>query len=208
MMAVILRKNADLTKPPLVELKEIDLGCPFIQKMNFIDQLHKKYPDRIENPAQRADILPRIFYVYILTVGDQPVVVGHGRKNRAKVIFDSVEYTTFGHIKAFTVRLHALFGEEDDVFAQHLIRCESKDEARQIEADIHREFGGNSLAIPARIRDRLFQDIAERSPAWMALRMALASSFDGIGDLKKWRREGILDDKAWKIVADRLRLKP
>ncbi|MCF7785894.1 MAG: hypothetical protein K9N47_07215 [Prosthecobacter sp.] len=175
--------------------------------MSFIEILDKKYPERIKHPTQTTDILPGIFYVYILTIGDRPVVVGHGRKNRAKVIFDSVEFTTSGHIKAFTVRLHSLFGEEGAIFGRHLIPCESKDEAKQIEAGIHREFGGNSLATPPRIRDQLFHDIAERSPAWMVLRMALASSFDGITDLKKWRREGILDDGTWSLVADRLKLK-
>jgi uncharacterized membrane protein len=41
----------------------------------------------------------------------------------------------------------------------------------------------------------------------MALRIALCSSFDGISDLKKWRREGIIDDQTWEIVADKLKLK-
>jgi len=40
----------------------------------------------------------------------------------------------------------------------------------------------------------------------MVLRMALCSSFDGITDLKRWRRDRILDDQRWEQIAERLQL--
>lgn len=40
----------------------------------------------------------------------------------------------------------------------------------------------------------------------MVLRMALCSSFDGLSDLRLWRREGILQDDVWNDLKDRLAL--
>jgi hypothetical protein len=38
------------------------------------------------------------------------------------------------------------------------------------------------------------------------LEIALASSFDGLSDLKTWRRKGILDDCVWQVISKKLQL--
>lgn len=174
--------------------------------MSFANQLETLCPSCIEYPASVADIPAGVFFVYVLTIDDQPIIVGHGKKNRAQIIFDSVDSITPNHIKAMTVRLYTLFGGNDSVFARYLIRCGSKEDAKKIEAMIHRDFGGNSLKLPDTILHSLFQDLAEDSDVRMILRMALCSSFDGIADLKRWRREGILRDPIWRVIKDRLKL--
>jgi hypothetical protein len=40
----------------------------------------------------------------------------------------------------------------------------------------------------------------------MLLEIALASSFDGLSDLKTWRRKGILDDCVWQVISKKLQL--
>jgi hypothetical protein len=42
--------------------------------------------------------------------------------------------------------------------------------------------------------------------AKMLLEIALASSFDGLSDLKTWRRKGILDDCVWQVISKKLQL--
>ena len=89
--------------------------------------------DRFESPQEKVkelsgvdDILPGVYCVYILTIGNNPVVVGHGKKNRARVIFDNRDTITPGHIKAIIVRLYTLFGSGDANSKRYLIECESK----------------------------------------------------------------------------------
>ncbi len=174
--------------------------------MTFSDQLSQAFPNRVERPRAVSDIPAGVFFVYILTINDRPIVAGHGKKNRARVIFDSSELVTGSHIKAMPVRLYTLFGGDDPAFARYLIRCASKDEAKKIELEIHRKFGGNTRSMPSEMQRKLFSGLVPHTPAWMVLRMALSSSFDGISDLKKWRREGILDDETWAVIADKLKL--
>ncbi len=89
--------------------------------MNFFDQLEVRYPGRVERPTEASDIRSDFFYVYILTIGEQPIIVGHGKRNRARVIFDSETSTTPNHIKALTVRLHLLFANAGSVYGRYLI---------------------------------------------------------------------------------------
>jgi len=174
--------------------------------MTFFDQLESRYPRIVERPADASEIRTGIFYVYILTIDEQPIIVGHGKRNRARVIFDSETSITANHIKALTVRLHVLFAHEGAKYGWYLIQCDSKEEAQEKEAALHREFGGNTLKLPEGIHENLFRDFAEDSPARMVIRMALCSSFDGITDLKRWRRAGILEDSIWGEITERLRL--
>jgi len=172
-----------------------------------IEELEKLYPNRISQPKSVCEIpLPPKYLVYILANEGCPIVVGHGRKGRAKVIFDSESDITFSHIKSTIVRLYILF-RGDSKFSRFLIQCDSKTDAKNIETNIQKKFGGNTLNVPDDIQNRLFQGLEEHTPNWMVLKMALCSSFGGLSDLKKWRRSGILDDEVWKDVQERLKLK-
>jgi hypothetical protein len=164
--------------------------------------LETLYPNRIMEPVTVQDIPRGAYLVYILTYNDTPIVVGHGKHNRAKVIFDDKNQITSGHIKAIFVRAYRLFGQGE--FKQFLITCHNKDEAKEIEATLHREIGGNSRNLPEDILTSLFKDISTDSTAYMVLRIALSSSFDGLFDLKLWRKDGILRDELWDIVGRRL----
>src|SRR6059058_939858 len=122
-----------------------------IQINTLFDHLQKRYSGRVELPADVSGILPGFFYVYILTVDGQPIIVGHGKKNRAQVIFDSETSATSGHIKALMVRLHLRFASDSAVYGRYLIQCASKAEAQEIEAELH-QFGGNTLRLPDAVR--------------------------------------------------------
>ncbi|MGD9564277.1 MAG: hypothetical protein AB7F88_17500 [Pyrinomonadaceae bacterium] len=176
--------------------------------MTFADELEQLFPKRIERPSTVADITPNNFYVYILTIDDQAVVVGHGRKNRARVIFDSADARTANHIKAMTVRLYCLYGGREALFERYLIQCATKTDAQEVEHLLHSaEFcGGNTLIIPSAIEEALLAGLKDDSPVRMVLRIALSSAYDGIADLKRWRRQGIIPDSIWKEIAARLQL--
>ena len=104
------------------------------------------------------------------------------------------------------VRLYRLYGYESMVFRAFVIKCSSKQEAREIEKELHLKIGGNSSEIATEILDQLFDPLEEGSLASIFLRQALCSSYDGISDLKKWRREGIITDDVWEVVCERLKL--
>ena len=57
------------------------------------------------------DIPKETYMVYILIANGEAIVVGHGRRNRAKVICDNIDVITNGHIKALKVRLYHLYSE-------------------------------------------------------------------------------------------------
>lgn len=172
--------------------------------MSTREVLDKKYPHMVITPITASDIPRGKYMVYILTIDDKPFVVGHGKHNRAKVIFDDSTQITSGHIKALFVRIYHLFG--DGQFQRYIIPCNSKNIAQQIEADLHDTIGGNNRDLPVAIRDALFHAISPGSPSEMVLRMALCSSFDGISDIKLWRREGILADDIWETISEKLHL--
>src|SRR5436305_1294680 len=105
---------------------------------------------RVECPTSASEIRldNGVYVAYVLAIDGYAIVVGHGRRNRAKVIFDSLEKITSGHIKAIIVRLHALFPAKDAKFERFTIYCTDKMEAKKVEAQLHREIGGNSLDLP------------------------------------------------------------
>lgn len=173
--------------------------------MNTLEKLKSLYPSRILQPKSINDLSSTKYLVYVLTLDDRPIVVGHGKKNRAKIIFDDDNQITSGHLKAIFVRIYRLFSG-DSQFHQYLIECKSKDEAKQIEAHLHSEIGGNSRVLPEPIVNLLYEGLEDNSLEKMVLQMALHSSFDGISDIKKWRREGILKDTLWDNIKDKLRL--
>lgn len=172
------------------------------------EALERHYPGRVLSPQDPADIPTGKFMVYVLECNGRAIVVGHGKKNRARVILDSEAAITPSHLKAIFVRLHHLFPDPrgETGFARYLVTCESKEEAKAVEKALHALIHGNDRQLPEHINRALFAGIPERSIPWMLLKMALASSYDGLGDLRKWRIDGIIDDDAWKIISGRLRL--
>ena len=172
--------------------------------MQLKDILDKTCSNTI-TPKTIADIPSGTYVVYVLAVDDCPIVVGHGKRNRARVIFDNESCITTGHIKAIFVRAYHLFGHKN--FTRYIIPCDSKAQAQQIEKQLHQAVGGNSRKLPETVRTHLFRDVTPGTPSDMVLRMAFSSAFDGISDLKHWRKEGILNDDIWDVVGHCLQLK-
>lgn len=171
------------------------------QMLNSLEQL---YPNRIISLECVNDIPNFEYCVYILTFNNDVIVLGHGKRNRAKVIFDNDIQITRGHIKALFVRLYNLFGIGE--FKRYIIKCQNKEEAKQLENSLHKQIGGNNRDLPAEIRNQLFYGFADNSVTYLVLQIALRSSFDGISDLRKWRRDGILSDAVWEEISHRLRI--
>lgn len=109
--------------------------------------LNQHYPGEIVVPQNVAAIPNNQYFVYILALNDAAIVVGHGRKNRARVIFDGLGQTTV-HFKAILVRLHHLYAPPGSIFMRYLIKCASKVEATQREHARHALIGGNVPKVP------------------------------------------------------------
>ncbi|WP_438971886.1 hypothetical protein [Methylophaga sp.] len=174
--------------------------------MNNIEKLYEEYGRRLIDVSSPSDIPKKVALVYILFWGDQALVVGEGKENRARVIADDLETVTPNHKKAIKVRLYRLYGDEEMAFSAYVIQCISKSEAQSIEKNLHVLIGGNKSAIEAKILEELFSGLEEHSLVCLLLRQALCSAFDGISDLKKWRREGLIEDSVWLEICQRLRL--
>ena len=170
----------------------------------MFDTLNQLHPNRISNPQNADELINNVYYVYILTFNDSPIVVGHGKKNRAKVIFDDINTITQGHLKAFLIRIYRIFS--DGLFNQFVINCDNKEEAKIIENNLHLNIGGNRNAINQDLLFSLFDGIDVNSKQWVYLKLALLSSFDGLSDLKKWRREGVISDEDWVVISNRIQL--
>jgi hypothetical protein len=150
------------------------------------------------------DIPSTGYMVYILYFNGAPIVLGHGTKNRAKVIFDDVINCTWNHIKSSIVRLHHLF--DNGTYERKIIPCQSKSEASILEKKLHKELGGNRLAIPNDIRRSLFSNLQPGSTVELILNLALESSFSALADLRNWRKKGLIPEPDWAQISERLRL--
>ncbi len=170
----------------------------------MLETLQQLYPNRITIPTTINDIPNRGYMVYILVFNNNPIVLGHGQRNRSKVIFDNENQITSSHLKALFVRLHNLYGNGE--FNRYIISCQNKDEAKIIEGNLHRQIGGNNRNIPIEIRNQLFNGLEPNSPSYLVLEIALRSSFDGLSDIRKWHADGILSDAIWTDISQRLRL--
>lgn len=172
------------------------------------EQLKEFLPDnKVEQPNNVSDIADGKEYVYILTVNKQAIVVGHGKKNRAKVIFDNPQTPpTQDHIKSMLVRLYHLYGDENFVFKRYLISCESVERAKEIEKVIHNNFGGNKTSLPESIKEKLFEGLKGDVLMDFVLKAALSSSYSGISDLRKWKRAGLIDDQMWGVICSKLNI--
>ena len=115
----------------------------------MIEILQQLYPNRIILPETIKEIPNTGYMVYILLFNGNPIVLGHGQRNRSKVIFDNEQQITSSHIKALFVRLYNLYGNGE--FERFIITCKNKDEAKAIESNLHKQIGGNNRNLPAEI---------------------------------------------------------
>jgi hypothetical protein len=166
--------------------------------------LQQLYPNRIVSPMTINDIPNNGYMVYILAFNNRPIALGHGQRNRAKIIFDNENQITTSHLKALFVRLYNLYGNGN--FERYIINCQNKDEAKLIERNLHNLIGGNNRHIPNEIRNQLFNGLDPNSVSYLVLEIALRSSFDGLSDIRKWRADGILSDAIWTEISQRLHL--
>ena len=79
--------------------------------LSALQVLQRNYGAMLVCPDGLASIPKHQYLVYILESDDGVIAVGHGKANRARVIFDSAESITRGHLKALFVRLHQLFAK-------------------------------------------------------------------------------------------------
>ena len=172
--------------------------------MKMIERLEELTLKQVETVSSVDDIPKSTYMVYVLMANEEAIIVGHGKFNRARVICDSKNSITNGHIKAIKVRLYHLFG--DYKFSRYIIPCSSKIEANEIEKDLHLEIGGNETSISTQIQNRLLDKVDGDEIATLLLKIAMQSSFDGLYDLKRWRRKGIIGDNQWKIISEVLEL--
>jgi hypothetical protein len=180
----------------------------FVRKTSAWFSLYEKlddfYPGRISVPENVRCIPSNVYVVYVLGHKNEAIVVGHGKKNRASVIFDDLNRKTPGHIKALLVRTYGLFYQYSD-FDRYIISSRDKKEAKDIEGRLHKEIGGNSCEPPEALMEFLITDIQDDS-ALLFLKLAVCSSFDGLNDLKKWRAKELIPDSTWKVLSEKLRL--
>jgi hypothetical protein len=73
-------------------------------------------------------------------------------------------------------------------------------------SDLRGVIGGNRRYLPPYVMEAIFNNLQPGSVPHMVLQMAICSSFDGLSDLKMWRRKRILDDATWAVVGGRLQL--
>lgn len=171
--------------------------------MTARQRLEKAYPGRISEAAAVQEIPSGVFLVYILVCDGKPIVVGHGKRNRGRVIFDDVNQITRGHIKAIFVRAFHLF--RGKTFERYFIECADKFEALSIEKDLHKVIGGNTRDLPYAVEKEIFSGI-DCKVTELVIRIALLSSFDGLSDINLWRRKGVLNDDIWERLGGKFKL--
>ena len=174
--------------------------------MPVLETLQLHYPDKeIINPININDIPGNNAYmVYILTYQGSAIVVGHGKRNRARVILDNIDRITSGHIKAILVRLYHLYGEQQ--FERFILPCDNKEESKNIENHLHQLIGGNNTALPDNIKNQIFEGVTINSGAYMVMQIALCSSFDGLSDIRRWRNRQIISNDIWDVISKKFSL--
>ena len=157
------------------------------------------------------EIPEKQYVVYSLEVDNFYIVMGHGKKNRAKVIFDNINTITYSHIKSFKVRLYHLFKSENQhVYTRKILVCKDKEEAQEIEKILHRNHnGGNTNELTKEFgNDLIKQTDGEYEKAELLLKIALNSSNSGLNDLRKWYKKKIIDDEeVWGRIKEILKLR-
>lgn len=180
----------------------------FMNTLKPIEELIDSKQLQLEQPRELTDIPSnKNYFVYGLLHNDKPIVVGHGKRNRARVIFDNLSRITSPHLKALYVRLYHIYGNANSTFTPFLIPCgDSKEKAEEIEKVLHERLGGNHRNLPEYITDALFSNIDPQSIEWILLKIALNSSYDGLSDIKRWRKEKLIPETTWGILSEKLRL--
>ena len=156
------------------------------------------------------------YVVYSLAVDGKFIVLGHGKKNRAKVIFDNINTITYSHIKSFKVRLYHLFKPENEYeYVRKIIECNNKEDAQKKEKRLHNENeGGNTNTLVEHFHNEL--DLAlnilalskeESDQVKLLLYISLNSSHSGLNDLKKWYKKEIIEKELWDSLKEILQLK-
>lgn len=165
-------------------------------------EILKNYADQLIQVETPDQIPVNNYMVYIFGMNNMAVVVGHGKKNRAKVILDDQDHLTPNHIKSLHVRCCVKHGQGP--FEKMIIPCDSKASARQTELEVQALLGGNVLQLPPQVEEKFFEDIEPGSMTDMVLRMAMASSFSAIADLLKWARLGLLAEDVKDVISRKL----
>ena len=172
----------------------------------IILEIIKDYNLVLEEPESMADLDDDIYYVYVLAFNGNAIVLGHGRINRAKIIFDiGAGPHASGHLKAMLVRVYKRYYRVEG-FRRYVIKCSGKQQAKDIEKQLHGQIGGNANELPEELKEALLAELEEKSFARLFLNLALLSGYDGLSDLKKWRRSGLIADDDWQIIVVRLGL--
>jgi hypothetical protein len=160
------------------------------------------YAGKLKQVNTPDDIPVNKYMVYIFGMNGRAIVVGHGKKNRAKVICDDRDRLTATHIKSLFVRCCSIYGKGP--FEKFIIPCDDKKSALKAERDIQDLIGGNVLRLPIKVEKQLFEGIKPGSMTDLVLRMAMASSFSGIADLLKWAHLGLLTADVKNIISQKL----
>ena len=87
-----------------------------------------------------------------------------------------------------------------------ILLCSDKKEAQEIEKELHNKVGGNNRNIPENVKTLLLKELNPNSTTYLLIQIALRSSYDGLSDLKKWRKDGLIDDETWSEITKRLHL--
>jgi hypothetical protein len=137
--------------------------------------------------------MPRGRYVYLLSCDGELVVAGQGEKARAVVVLDAPGgRVTIGHVKSLFVRLVRKYRPRSRFLGLWIGPLPS-DEAKRIEADIHKRFGGNALALPSDVHHLLERDLAQLTDsAALIVRLAILSYYSGLSDLRRWAQAGLI----------------
>ena len=171
------------------------------------ETLESAFPGQVMAPSSRADIPQKPAYmVYVLVRNDHAIVTGRGLFNRAQVIFDDMNHVTISHIKAIYVRLYHLYGQSTDRYERYVIVFPSKAKAGAAESAMHKMIGGNKLALPVDITAALFRGLNPQDRPMLFLKIALASAFDGLTDLRRWKELGLIEASESAVIADKLGL--
>lgn len=172
-------------------------------KNNFSDQKHKEH-----------------YMVYALTFNDKAIVVGHGRYDRAQVIFDNYETYTLTHIKSTLIRMYHLAYKENEkdvydnrinIYQRFIGFCGDKKLAEKIEKNMQAQYGGNQNEIPSELKNSILINTHNDKMARIILDLAFSSGYCGLSDLYKWRRKDNqlgIGDIVWNKIWDDLHLRP
>ena len=158
-------------------------------------------------PKALNELSSGVEYVYILAFDNVAVVTGRGKRDRAKVIFDSLDKSPTDHFKAIFVRAYNKLNPAK--LKRYVIACSDVQESQKIEVLLHKKIGGNTTKVDF-FKERFFpnSEIPLGSDGChvvdVVIAMAFNSSYSGLTDLKKWRKKHLISDDIWHEIEKRL----